>query len=283
MNFSKLSFQFFLSLSLAIVLFFCCDTKSFANEDSVNVYSLDDIVVIHNKSLPKKEKEAIIILSGFGDSKKGRKHQKNYFDTVGYDLYIPDYLSKESFVATYKNFIQFYDHHQIIEYKKVHVVAYILGAWILNTYINEFGKKNIKTIVYDRSPLQERAPKVVQEKIPRLGKLVAGQVLEDLTHIDYPRIDTTGISVGLIVESKATFLIKKFKKKTMSYGAIDWHQLEFNQPHQDLIFTRLNHDEMYVTFSEIGADMMAFIRTGKFTFAARRVAFDWDPFKKYKE
>lgn len=242
----------------------------------------NDVTVIHNPETAKKEKEAMLILNGFGDSKKGRRHQKNYFDTVGYDLYIPDYLSKESFNATYENFSSFYDHSGIGEYKRVHVLAYILGAWILNTYINNNGRKNITTIVYDRSPLQERAPKVVSAKIPRLGKMVAGQVLQDLTTIEYPPIDTTGIMVGVLVESKATNLIRLFRKKTMSYGSIDWHNLDFNQPHSDMIYTRLNHDQMYITFEEVGPDIMSFIRSGRFLSNSRRVAFDWDPFKKYK-
>ncbi len=241
------------------------------------------MIVIHHPEKSKGEKEAILIMSGFGDSNKGRKNQKAYFDSTGYDLYIPDFLSKKSFAQSYENFKQFYAFQKMEEYNKVHVLAYILGAWILNSYIIEEGKQNISTIVYDRSPLQERAPKVVNEKIPLLGRMVAGQVLEDLTLIDYPTIDTTGLKIGVIIESKASPLIRKFKKKTMSYGAIDWNNPDLNQIYHDKIYTRLHHDEMYVTFNEIGAEIMCFIRTAKFPDTARREAFDWDPFKKYRE
>lgn len=263
----------------------------FALSISFRVFSKDelpyggkkDIIVIHHPEKLKGEKEALLIMSGFGDSKKGRKNQKAYFDTTGYDLYIPDFLSKKSFEQSYQNFKQFYSYQKMGEYKKVHVLAYILGAWILNSFINEDGKQNISTIVYDRSPLQERAPKVVNEKIPLLGRMVAGQVLEDLTKIDYPTIDTTGLKIGVIIESKASPLIRKFKKKTMSYGPIDWSNPKLNQNYHDKMYTRLHHDEMYITFDEIGAEIMSFIRTGKFPVNARRDAFDWDPFKKYRK
>jgi len=276
----------FLRLSLIKFIFFSilfCSIKFSFGKNKTPYGGAQDVVVIHNLEKAKNEKEAILILSGFGDSKDGRKNQRAFFDTVGYDIYVPDFLSKESFGKTYENFKLFYDFQEMKKYKKVHVFAYILGAWILNTWINEYGRSNIVTIVYDRSPLQERAPAVVNDKIPFLGRMVAGQVLEDLTKIPYPTIDTTGIKIGVIVESKASPLIRKFKKKTMSYGEVDWANPIKDQCYLDLIYTRLHHDEMYVTFNEIGADIMEFIRFGKFLTSSKRKAFDWDPFKKYKK
>ncbi|MDO7613476.1 MAG: hypothetical protein MUQ75_04495, partial [Crocinitomicaceae bacterium] len=40
--------------------------------------------------------EAIVILPGFGDTKKGRKNQKSFFQHKGYDLYIPKYKDSKS-------------------------------------------------------------------------------------------------------------------------------------------------------------------------------------------
>ena len=36
-------------------------------------------------------------------------------------------------------------------------MCYIIGGYVLNRYIELYGKKNIKKIIYDRSPTQERA------------------------------------------------------------------------------------------------------------------------------
>jgi hypothetical protein len=131
--------------------------------------------------------------------------------------------------------------------------------------------------------LQERAPRVIQERIPRIGKMVAGNLLKDVSKLNYVPIDQPKIKIGIIVESKATSLIRTFKKTTMSYGPIDWHHLNFNQNYNDLIFSRLNHDEMYYRFDIIGEDILNFIKSSQFTNTARREAYDWDPFEKYKE
>ena len=241
------------------------------------------VVVIHDSKKPKAETEALLILPGLGDTKKGRKMQKAYFMNIGYDLFIPDYTDKESFDGTVEKLRRFYEAYELGKYKKVHVFSYILGSWVINTFILKYGVQNIATIVYDRSPLQERAPRVVQECIPKIGKMVSGQVLADLSLIPYPPIPKGDIRIGILVESKATPLIRRFKKTTMSYGPIDWNNLDFKQEHDDLLYTRINHDEMYYTFDEIGPDIKHFLKVGSFTKEAKREPFDWDPFEKYKE
>ena len=54
---------------------------------------------------------------------------------------------------------------------------YIIGGYVLNKYIEENGKGNISTIIYDRSPTQERKP---QTKLKlHYIKLIYGKVLKD--------------------------------------------------------------------------------------------------------
>ena len=246
------------------------------------VESPPEVVVIHQPQTPKSEKEAILILPGFGDKHGRRKKQKAFFGNVGYDLYIPDYKARASLEATVENLHQFYEQHDLGAYKKVHVFAYIMGTWVLNTYISQYGKQNIATIVYDRSPLQERAPRVVVDRIPGIGKLLKGKVLEEMSHTPYPPMTMEGINIGIMVESKATNLIKIFKKKTLSYGPIDWNNLQFNQSYHDLIYIWLNHDQLYSRFDVVGQDILFFLQHGTFTPDARRDPYDWDVFKKYK-
>lgn len=242
-----------------------------------------EVIIIHNDNIARSEKEALIILPGLGDSKKGRKHQKEFFENIGYDLFIPDYIARGSFEGTIKKFTNFYTDQQIDQYKKVHVFSYILGSWTINSFINREGIKNIKTIVYDRSPLQERAPLVIVDRIPLIGRIVSGNVLKDFSKISYPPIKNEELNIGIIVESKATPLIRKFKKRTMSYGSIDWNYLDSQQSYDELIYTRLNHDEMYYSFNEIGDEIIEFIKFSKFKKDAKYSPYDWDPFEKYKQ
>ena len=46
-------------------------------DSSTSLSSKKSVIAIHSDGLSYSEKEALIILPGFGDSKKGRRHQKN--------------------------------------------------------------------------------------------------------------------------------------------------------------------------------------------------------------
>ncbi|MFN0214684.1 MAG: hypothetical protein ACKVT2_10550 [Saprospiraceae bacterium] len=242
---------------------------------------LPEIIVIHNPEIVKAEKEALLILPGFGDNRKRRKAQKKFFANCGYDLYIPNYKNRKSIAATVQNLFDFYHDHDLVQYKKVHVFSYILGSWVLNTYINQYGKENIASIIFDRSPLQERAPRVIRDRIPTIGKIMKGKVLIELSRMTYPPIPMQGIKIGIVVESKATKLIKMFRKTTLGYGPIDWKNLNFNQPYDDLLYTPLNHDQLYTRFEVIGEDLLHFFKAGTFTANARRIPYDWDVFKAW--
>ena len=249
-------------------------------DSSTFLSSKKSVIAIHSDELSYSEKEALIILPGFGDSKKGRRHQKKYFKNVGYDLYIPDYIDRRSYACTIDRFTKLYNTYRLEEYKRVHIFSYILGSYVLNEFINESGKKNIKTIVYNRSPLQERAPRVVVERIPLIGRIFAGKVLNEFSKVSYTPILNDEINIGVIVENKATPLIRTFRKLTMSYGSIDWNNLDLNQSYDELIYTPLNHDEMYYSFDVIGLDILEFIKYSRFTKEARYIPYDWDPFEK---
>lgn len=266
------------------LLFALCQIPILGNSSTLSLSEgKPEIIIIQNPEIPKEEKEALLILPGFGDSRKRRKAQKKFFSNAGYDLYIPDYIDRKSFAGTIAKLTQFNQKYELGKYEKVHIFSYIMGSWVINKYIEQYGKGNIATIVYDRSPLQERAPKVVVEKIPCLSKIYAGKVIFDMSEIPYPSIEQQGIRIGIIVESKATSLIRLFKKTTMSYGAIDWQNLELNQAHDDMTYTWLNHDQIYFRFDVVGEDILNFIKMGKFKSDTRRVPYDWDVFEKYKE
>ncbi len=240
------------------------------------------IIIEHQPEVAKSEKEALLILPGFSDSRKRRKKQKAFFEKLGYDLYIPDYHSRKSFALTVANLQAFYEGEALAEYKKVHVFSYIIGSWAINTFIQQNGRQNISTIIYDRSPLQERAPRIVVEKIPLIGELKKGKVLADFSRIPYPSLKQDSIKIGIIVESKATKLVKFFRKKMLSYGEVRWDAAYFQQNFDDLIYTPLNHTQMYTRFDIIGADIIHFLEYGQFQETTRRVPYEWDFFEKWK-
>ncbi|MFY0688767.1 MAG: hypothetical protein JXQ90_16455 [Cyclobacteriaceae bacterium] len=236
-----------------------------------------------NKVEDKSIDKAIVILPGFGDSRKGRKEQIKFFNNRGYDIYIPDYADKSSFDNCISNYTQFHADNQLDQYKELHYLTYILGSWVLNIHQAKYPSENIKSIVYDRSPLQERAPKVASTKIPLITKLIKGKVVGEMADVPYLPLEKKNQQIGLIIESKATTLIRFFRKATLALGEIQWQPTQLNQDFDDHMYTRLDHDQMYVRFDVVGDNILSFFENGTFSETARRTAYDWDHFKKYKE
>ena len=237
-----------------------------------------EVIVKDNGNTPLSEREALLILPGFGSKLQGTQHQKRFFSHQGFDLFIPEYISRTSLEKSIQTLDEFIEKHHLKDYRKVHVFGYIVGSWAINEWILANSKHNIATIIYDRSPLQERAPAVLTQDSPLLMRLGAGPILKEFSKIPYPSIGKNDIRMGIIVESKATDIIRKHKKTTMAMGALRWDLAQFEQAHDDAFYTWLNHDDMYSRFDVIGNDILYFIKNGRFTEGAKRTPFDGDPF-----
>lgn len=268
---------------LRLPLLFCSFFLCLSSVDAAPPPKNRDVVVIHQPEKPRSEKQAILLIPGLDETNKGRKAMEAYFSALEYDLFIPDYVDEDSFEGSVANFKHFFEQQNLSEYQSIHVVSYILGSWVLNRYISDAGPGNIKTIVYDRSPLQERAALIATENIPLLARIAIGDVVEDFSRLPYTPIDQGDIHIGILVESKATPLIRFFKKKTLEKGEIQWTDLDLRQSHDDRIFIPLNHEEMYFEFELLGPEILYFIKHSTFTSSAQRTWYNWDPFEKRKE
>ena len=56
--------------------------------------------------------------------------------------------------------------------------SYIAGSWVINLWVQQHPINNIASIVYDRSPLQERAPYVLVKDNPKIIKWLAGNIMK---------------------------------------------------------------------------------------------------------
>jgi hypothetical protein len=247
-------------------------------------FSNGQVVVVFDTTSTNKIKEAILILPGMADSKKNRKLQKDYFQHKGFDLFIPEYRDDETLDQCVENLNDFYKSQDLDKYEKIHVISYIIGSWTLNELINKNGVKNIKSIIYDRSPIQERAPCIVSNNLQLILWLKGIRfIIKDLAETNYPPIENDSIQLGIIIESKATRLMRVYKKKTLLMGPIQWEVSALDQDNDDYFYTRLDHDEMYNRLDVIGNEIFHFLHNGKFSDKAKRKPFDWDPFIPYKK
>tara|TARA_B100001287_G_scaffold222892_1_gene192110 strand:+ start:338 stop:1141 length:804 start_codon:yes stop_codon:yes gene_type:complete len=242
-----------------------------------------ETVVLLNQDKGISE-EALIILPGFGDSKKGRKYQKKFFQNKGYDLYIPLYKDGKSLDNCVANLERFYNDHRLHKYKKVHFFSYIVGSWTLNKFIEKNGRGNIASIVYDRSPIQERAPYIANEHLSLIVRLKRlKKIMSEMANTPYNSLKDDSISIGIIIESKATPFMRLFKKKTLKMGPLKWGVSDMNQRYNDNYYTWLNHDQMYTRFDIVGKEVLSFFKYGMFSKDARRNKYNWDPFLSFKK
>jgi hypothetical protein len=239
--------------------------------------------IIEKDSTVRSSKEALLIIPGFGSRAEGVDDIAKYFSGKGYDLFIPSYISRDSLNACVDNLDQFITRYKLKEYKKLHVFSYIIGSWTVNRWLQRNPKNNIASIIYDRSPLQERAPYALDKDLHLIVRWLEGDIVREFSTIPYePIINDSAIDIGIIIESRATRLIRNHKKSAMQLGPLDWTVEGRKQQCDDYLFTVNNHDEMYHDFDLIGSQIFHFIRNGKFTEAAARTKPALDPFQKQK-
>jgi len=256
---------------LALFIFFLCSV-TFASD-----------VVFIEKNKEKSKKIALVILNGIGDSKKNRKAQMNFFNNKGMDVFIPDYKQRSSLDESLRKFTKFYDDYEIEKYKEVYFMCYIIGGYVLNRYIETNGKKNIKKIIYDRSPTQERAAKIGVDKFPFITRLFYGKIVVDFSEIKLKSLsDTSNLKIGVIIENQATRLMRFFEKSSYKYGSYTFDINNIEKKHNDFFHTWLDHDLMYKRFDIIGEEIIFFFKNGYFSKNAKRKKYDFDPFKKIR-
>lgn len=221
------------------------------------------------KKRKEKQKEAILILTGFGSKYHSLRNLKNYFDTSAYDVYVPNYISRKSLEQTVCNLDKYWKKRGLSDYEKVHVFAYIVGSWSINTWLQEnwlttSAHPNIKSIVYDRSPLQERAPYILISNYKLPNYIVFGPIMRDLHQTPYPALNNDSIQKGLLIEIYATGIVRKNQTTAAQLGPYCFETSCLKQPYLDAKYVPLNHDHMYTDPEVFGAALLHFFKFGNF-------------------
>jgi hypothetical protein len=246
--------------------------------------SARDIVLLEkgNKA-PISEREAILVLPGFGTLLHSPKNQKKNFRDKGYDVFIPDYISRRSMDKCVRNLDGFIKKHNLAGYKKVHVFSYIIGSWAINTWIGKNSLMNIASIVYDRSPLQERAPAILVKENPFLSRLMFGKLIRELSVTPYPALDNTAVDLGILIECRATKIMWKKRKSSEAMGPVLFEKTAMGQQSDDHFYVFMNHDDMYTRLEGAAPQLFYFFKTGRFMDDADRDPCIRDPFETFRK
>jgi hypothetical protein len=240
-----------------------------------NLFTRDRSVVLAQPG----RRTALLVLPGFGMLGANWQQMARAFAGAGdVDVYLPDYFARESVAACAGNLHTFVQAHDLHRYERLHAFAYILGGWVLNTYLRQHSLPHLHTVIYDRSPIQDRAPRTITDLFPRLARLVMGHVLQDLAHTPYPPLPRDDVRIGLMIENDVTSLMRVFKRHALALRPLTWEPEQFGQPHDDACYVPLNHDEMYRRFDVFMGEARHFYAHGSFRPAARRTPYTQEPF-----
>ena len=203
-------------------------------------------------------------------------------DTAGFDLVLADFRSRQSVDAGVEVLHEFLKEHDLDRYRRVHVFAYILGGYTFNRFLEKYPVSNLGSVVYDRSPLQELAPKLATTGwFSVLTFIAVGPVVADLAATTYSPIPLSlERKIGLIVENRATRFIRKRRDRALSMRPLTFEPDSLRQAYDAVFHVRFNHDEMYTNWEIIGPELLHFFRYGDFSSDARREPLGIDPFSK---
>ena len=220
-------------------------------------------------------RDALVILPGFGYGKGDDASFRAVAESAaaeGIDVYVARYLTRGSLDASRDRLVRVFHEDHLDRYERVHVFSFIAGAWTLNPAIERGALPNLATVIYDRSPYQERALALAVRDLRVPAWLRYGSTLFDVARAPYPPLTRPGVLVGLLVETTPTSFIQHRARRAEALGGFDFACAAFDQRHDDCAYVAMNHDELYARFSSVWPDVKAFIRTGRYGDGAVRTA-----------
>jgi hypothetical protein len=225
----------------------------------------------------KPASDALVVLPGFGYDRDGERAFKALAPSMaaeGFDLYVPTFVSRSGLEESRERLQRFFREKRLARYQRVHVFAFLAGGWTFNPLGEAGTLSNLSTIVYDRSPYQERAPRVALEKLRFLTWVRYGPVVFDVARTPYAPLTAPGVKMALVVETAPTPFIKRHESTARGYGAYQFECAAFRQRHDDCLYVAMNHEELYARFAEVWPEVSLFIRTGRFSGSANRTPPD---------
>jgi hypothetical protein len=232
---------------------------------------------------PQRRAEALLVLPGFGYGSIGERTFQSLRPVLaaeGIDLYIANYLTRDGLASGRAKLDEYIQVNQLGRYERLHVFAFLAGAWTVNPLFEREAPPNLATVVYDRSPFQERAPAIAVDRLRVFAWLRYGSTIFDVARTPYPPLTTTRAKVGVLVESSPTRFVKRHAKAAQAYGPFAFACADLHQLYDDCGYVPLDHEALYARFDEVWPDLRAFIHTSRFTTTISRTAPSGDALRE---
>jgi hypothetical protein len=227
-----------------------------------------------NLTTSRPKRDALLVLPGFGYSRAGEHALQSLAPSLaadGIDLYVPRYVARSGLTQSRNRLRELIVRNHLAGYDRVHVFAFLAGAWTFNPLAATGALPNLSTVVYDRSPYQERAPWIALDDFRLLAWMKYGPVVFDVARTPYAPLAAPGVRVGLVIETEPTRFIRRFAERARRYGPYDFACDAFAQRYDDCLHVAMSHDELYTRFPEVWPELRAFILGGRFRESADRI------------
>lgn len=259
---------------LLIVLIIGLSSVVYGHEFDLSTHQIaKEIVVIKGTGVARENKKALLILPGFSDRKKSRKKLSELFSEQDYDLFIPDYCDRSSFLASVQNLNYFISRENLYDYKELIIVAYNVGASIMTAVINNSGTKNIKSVVIFYNPVQVYIHQFQELKHPRLNRFFNGNVVEDYNDSLYQSFDNNAVNVGFVIAQETTWMQRRLKEGSMEFDTYFWESMDLQQKFDDLVYVDQNARNIALSGKVHTEMVLHFIEKGSFNMSDRRVPY----------
>ena len=225
----------------------------------------------------KPATDALLVLPGFGYGDAGERAFRALAPSMaseGIDLYVPTFVARSGLEKSRERLQRFVRENRLDRYERVHVFAFLAGGWAFNPLVETELLPNLSTVVFDRSPYQERAPRIALESLRFLTWVRYGSVVFDVARTPYTPLTAPGVRVGLVVETVPTSFLRRFATLARRQGPYRFECDALGQRYDDCLYVSMNHDELYARFAEVWPEVRAFIRSGHFTPSANRTPPD---------
>ena len=122
--------------------------------------------------------------------------------------------------------------------------------------------------------------KLRQKKLPIISRIMYGKVLSDFSKEKLVSLTTNDkdLDIGLIIENKATRLMRFFEKSAAKYGEYNFNATQIESNYDDFMHTILDHDMMYTRFDIIGGEIFIFCITANFLLIQDERKISLEPF-----
>lgn len=234
---------------------------------------------------PASAADAVLVLPGFGYGRAGQRALRALAPSMaaeGFELFVPTYVARGGLDDSRERLRRFLRAHSLERYRRVHIFAFLAGGWTMNPLLETGALPNLATIVYDRSPLQERAPRIADETLHLLTWIRYGSPVFDLARTPYPPLTRMTPRVALLVETRPTAFLRRHADVARGYGPLRFECDSFSQRYDDCAYLPLTHDDLYRRFAEVWPEVKSFIQSGQFTAAATRTPPSGDPLRSGK-